>query len=1101
MEDDMKYKHLLTAFILISAILASPAMVLASDLTDAQYYGTIQITNNSTANSTLATVMTLSSSELIDQGWTDDDFENVAIRNSAGADVPFMPSTNSTNPWCLWIPSIGDYAINNDILYTGNASLSSTKYYFPGATGMAVSDDATLELGGDGLINISGYIDTTAVGENITVKEDSLRTYISGSGNITSVLPTWVSPTSNSSSTGWTTPEYAYDGNTATRAYIDFAETNDWSDYLVIDRASTTTSQIRYWLNYEAGISKASIDVYYAAGWHNILDGASTQGEWVTLDIPAGEVDVTSVRIRFYNTTGNFKSGSLYELELSRLITVTAPSISSAEHVVTTAIKTPFFGLGVDAWGDTSGHETDGLVVSALPAWESFDGKDDALVIPHNANQLLTDGGTIEAWIKPSSMGEGVGGNSGRIVDKSRTGYSDDGYWLQVAGNAGSARVQCRINHGTGIDSGSITYGNWYHIAVTISNTGLITLYVNGVQSGTPGISADPAGITTTNPLTIGNRSGATDRTFDGLIGGVEVLSEIWTPAQIAADYALGPPEDPILPDVDNLQVNLPLPQTECSVSPFTSIDDNELTCTVSEAVWTEDEGYTFDGENDSIAVTHHASQLLTTGGTIEAWIKPATVGEPGLIVDKSSNFNGVNGYAFGLSSSDDNAYFIINSGTFRKTAYGAIISGDGNWYHVVATWDNTGYTTIYVNGSQSGTPGISADPAGITTTNALTIGNRSTATDRTFDGVIGDVRLYSYPLSSDDVLRNYNATKTRYGHDGDIYTYSTLETVPDNANDLVIAPAAVMPYMQYAEVYAGEVQTGYWEWKYDTTFTDLSGNGNDATPSFRTTSSDADVSAELISFLPISTAIAPAYTISGAPDFITGNITTSGNFTSGAVGAGGPPGFSLVDDAATSGGTPNIWLWGLLGGLTIAMTGLFLTWMEKNYGSGTGSLLLRMGIAIFVYGLLIAFDKFDFWMLVMYLFIAIAPAMASRHVDWGGYVSQLNIIGFLSMSWIGLTAINRILEGQFITAAETAYMNTLMFTQEFNLFGMFNIPVMNFQFFTEGIPRMVKWDYSFFGGNAQMFQYLLYSITAVVSFIIFMVIIGLLYNYFNRSR
>jgi len=33
----------------------------------------------------------------------------------------------------------------------------------------------------------------------------------------------------------------------------------------------------------------------------------------------------------------------------------------------------------------------------------------------------------------------------------------------------------------------------------------------------------------------------------------------------------------------------------------------------------------------------------------------------------------------------------------------------------------------------------------------------------------------------------------------------------------------------------------------------------------------------------------------------------------------------------------------------------------------------------------------------------------------------------------------------------------------------------MNFQFFTHGIPSLIKWDYSFFGGNAQMFQYLLF--------------------------
>ena len=162
---------------------------------------------------------------------------------------------------------------------------------------------------------------------------------------------------------------------------------------------------------------------------------------------------------------------------------------------------------------------------------------------------------------------------------------------------------------------------------------------------------------------------------------------------------------------------------------------------------------------------------------------------------------------------------------------------------------------------------------------------------------------------------------------------------------------------------------------------------------------------------------------------------------------------------------------------------------------------MLRISIAAIVFGLLITFGKFDFWMLVLYLFIAIAFAMASRHTEWGGNITQLNLVGFLAMSWVGLTTVNRILEGQFIKGEETTFMNTLMFTQEFQLFGMFKIPVLNFQFFTQGIPMLLKWDYSFFQGNAQLIQYLLYSFTAVMSFIVFLAVIGMLYNYFSRLR
>ena len=190
-----------------------------------------------------------------------------------------------------------------------------------------------------------------------------------------------------------------------------------------------------------------------------------------------------------------------------------------------------------------------------------------------------------------------------------------------------------------------------------------------------------------------------------------------------------------------------------------------------------------------------------------------------------------------------------------------------------------------------------------------------------------------------------------------------------------------------------------------------------------------------------------------------------------------------------------------LLGMLALVMAGMFQTWMERNYGGGNGSLILRIFIAACILGVMIAFGVFDFWMMVMFLMITAALAMMSRHVDWGGNVGQYNAIGFLSQSWIGLTIINRIQQQQLLTAAETGWANYYAFTQEFKLFDLFTMPVLNLDFFTQGIPSLVKWDYSVFGGNAQIIQYMLFSMTAVVSLIIFTIIIGLLYSSFSRLR
>lgn len=110
-----------------------------------------------------------------------------------------------------------------------------------------------------------------------------------------------------------------------------------------------------------------------------------------------------------------------------------------------------------------------------------------------------------------------------------------------------------------------------------------------------------------------------------------------------------------------------------------------------------------------------------------------------------------------------------------------------------------------------------------------------------------------------------------------------------------------------------------------------------------------------------------------------------------------------------------------------------------------------------------------------------------------------MQMIGFLSFLFVGLTLINRVMEGQFLASAEVAVLNNIMVFRELSVAGMFTIPIPNMSFITEGLPALVRWDYSFFGGNAVIIKYFLYSLTAGLTFLVFSMIIGLLYQYFGR--
>ncbi len=166
-------------------------------------------------------------------------------------------------------------------------------------------------------------------------------------------------------------------------------------------------------------------------------------------------------------------------------------------------------------------------------------------------------------------------------------------------------------------------------------------------------------------------------------------------------------------------------------------------------------------GGNHYVNIPHNAAQLLTSGGTISAWIKPYTLGGSnyGRIVDKSTGVGGNSGYSFRLAP-DNKLQFSVHT-TNRDSANDSIPLD--SWTHVIATWTATGTATLYVNGEVSGTPGLTGDPSLITTTNALRIGIRSNATDYGFDGLIDDVRLYSRNLSVREVQMIYAQTKDKY--------------------------------------------------------------------------------------------------------------------------------------------------------------------------------------------------------------------------------------------------------------------------------------------------------------------------------------------------
>lgn len=110
--------------------------------------------------------------------------------------------------------------------------------------------------------------------------------------------------------------------------------------------------------------------------------------------------------------------------------------------------------------------------------------------------------------------------------------------------------------------------------------------------------------------------------------------------------------------------------------------------------------------------------------------------------------------------------------------------------------------------------------------------------------------------------------------------------------------------------------------------------------------------------------------------------------------------------------------------------------------------------------------------------------------------------MGMLAFWFVNMTMINRVLEGSFISASDMNVINSLTVWRQLDLFGFIPIPIPNMSMIITGIARLIKWDYSFFGGQAGFLQYSLYAITFAVAFMLFVIIIGgLISNFLNRIR
>lgn len=171
---------------------------------------------------------------------------------------------------------------------------------------------------------------------------------------------------------------------------------------------------------------------------------------------------------------------------------------------------------------------------------------------------------------------------------------------------------------------------------------------------------------------------------------------------------------------------------------------------------------FTFDGTDDYVQGGTDASLDLRTNVTVEAWFTVAAFqnewqaiiskGDYTYRISRNGNTNKIE-YAINLQLGDtySPSYYLTSTNDLSLDT----------WYHAVLTFDGKTLSG-YLNGVLQAS--ISAVGPIYKGTQSLMVGGNSSHPPRVWKGNIAIARIYNVTFTSDQVLQNFNAQRSRFG-------------------------------------------------------------------------------------------------------------------------------------------------------------------------------------------------------------------------------------------------------------------------------------------------------------------------------------------------
>jgi len=396
---------------------------------------------------------------------------------------------------------------------------------------------------------------------------------------------------------------------------------------------------------------------------------------------------------------------------------------------------------------------------------------------------------TVEAWIKPESMG---GASQGRIAAKT-TATPGGWYFYTIATNRLAAVVRCATTDGyTYGTNAELSLDTWQHVAMCWDDASYARpiIWINGVQQSSGGGTDRGDAIVTdaASDLVIGADS-VLARAYDGNMGWVRISNNI---RYTAGGGSFTPPARTTIPTVDANTVGLwPMNEGYGTVAGDLSANNNDGT--ISNGDWgaypaadnaegtaARDGAYTgvtlgqsvspfvcplYDGVNDftNIYSASLATAFSGAAGTAMIFAKVSgagvwTDGKYGVLLKIKVDVN--NQVLISKWNSNNQLTYQYKAGGTLLQTLKTSVSATG-WINLCITWNKAGDKAIcYYNGVQEGATmtGLGTWAGALSATETI-VGATDTTPTNNWNGYLAHAAIWTKALTAVQILDIYNAS------------------------------------------------------------------------------------------------------------------------------------------------------------------------------------------------------------------------------------------------------------------------------------------------------------------------------------------------------